>query len=72
MIELERLTALPKIQYTKDLALHQCPLHKELSLTKCTGNEEQRMCVSKQILYVSFMRVCKASPVTICMVYIVH
>lgn len=29
-----------------------------LSLTDCTRNEEQSMCASKQILYVSFMRVC--------------
>lgn len=35
------------------------PLTQEaLSCTDFTWNEEQRMCASKQTLYVSFMRVC--------------
>lgn len=58
MIEFKRLTVLPKIWCTKDLTFHQCPLRRKLSCTDCTWNEVQCMCASKQILHVSFMRVC--------------
>lgn len=61
MIEFKRLTVLPKIWCTKDLAFHQCPLRRKLFHVPIAHGMKRNACVPLSKLYTFPLCVCVQS-----------